>query len=119
MGSKTGFNISTVRCSREHMLGVLVLPGGSRLVAAGCSWANVRVKHQVPYMARPLGHDLSHQPWRLLRYLLDIHKSSLSSKLLYLYNFGDFFFFFNFGDLKVYIIFLTLFIVDFKNCLCE
>lgn len=78
MGSKTEFHSSTARSSRGHMLGLLVLPGGSWLIFAGCSWANVRVKYQVPYMARPLGHDLIHMPRPLLRYLLDIHKSSLS-----------------------------------------
>jgi len=52
VASEAGFNSSKVRSNREHMLGVLILSGGTWLVVAGCSWAYVGVKHQVPYMAR-------------------------------------------------------------------
>jgi len=41
MASEAGFNSSTDRYSREHMLGVLVLSSGSWLVVAGCSGAYV------------------------------------------------------------------------------
>ncbi|KAL1192217.1 Ferric reduction oxidase 3 [Cardamine amara subsp. amara] len=59
-------------------LGFLFYPvsrGSSLVAAVGLTFG---VKHQLPYMARSLGHDVIHQPRSLLFYLLDIHKSSLT-----------------------------------------